>query len=69
MKSHISITIESDLVEELKRFGREERRSRSQSIELALEDFFRQRRGNEDKIVISSGRFMGHFSREETYAR
>ena len=69
MKSHISATIDDKLVEELNRFGREERRSRSQIIEMALEEFLRKRGGAEDEIVTSEGRFEGSFSREETYAR
>lgn len=69
MKSHISATIDQKLVEDLNRFGREERRSRSQVIEMALEEFLRKRAGAEDEIVVSQGRFEGRFSREETYAR
>ncbi len=69
MKSHISATIDERLVEELSRFGQEERRSRSQIIELALEEFLRKRSASVDKIVTSDGRFEGNFSREETYAR
>lgn len=69
MKSHISATIDDRLLEELNRFGQEERRSRSQLIELALEEFLRNRAARMDEIVISPGRFDGRFSREETYAR
>ena len=69
MKSHISATIDDQLVEELRRFGQEERRSRSQIIEMALEEFLRKRGGTEDEIETSDGRFAGRFSREETYAR
>lgn len=69
MKSHISATIERDLVEELTRAGREERRSRSQIIELALEEYFRRRGGEKDEIITSAGRFEGNFNRDETYAR
>lgn len=69
MKSHISATIDGKLVEELNRFGQQERRSRSQIIEMALEEFLRKRGGAEDEIVTSAGRFEGSFSREETYAR
>jgi metal-responsive CopG/Arc/MetJ family transcriptional regulator len=69
MKSHISATIDEQLVEDLNRFGREERRSRSQIIEMALEEFLRNRVGVKDEIVTSSGRFEGSFSREETYDR
>lgn len=69
MKSHISATIDRDLLEELNRFGKEERRTRSQIIELALERYLRERRVGEDEVVTSPGRFDGRFSREETYAR
>ena len=69
MKSHISATIDERLVEDLKRFGREERRSRSQVIGMALDEFLRSRMGAKDEIVTSQGRFAGSFSREETYDR
>ena len=68
MKSHISATIDERLLENLNRFGREERRTRSQIIELALERFLKER-GGQEEIVTSSGRFAGRFSREETYDR
>ena len=69
MKSHISATIDKQLVESLNRFGREERRSRSQIIEMALEEFLRDRVGAKDEIVTSQSHFKGGFSREETYDR
>ena len=69
MKSHISATIDVQILEDLNRFGREERRSRSQVIEMALEEFLRKRSGPEDEIVTSPGQFSGSFSREETYER
>lgn len=69
MKSHISATIDERLLENVNRFGREERRTRSQIIELALERFLKERGGQEEEVVTSSGRFAGRFSREETYAR
>ena len=69
MKSHISATIDRDLLEELNRFGQQERRTRSQIIEMALERFLRERGPMEEEIVTSPGRFAGQFSREETYAR
>ena len=69
MKSHISATIDDQILENLNRFGQEERRSRSQIIEMALEHFLRERCGQDDEIVTSPGRFEGRFSREETYAR
>jgi metal-responsive CopG/Arc/MetJ family transcriptional regulator len=69
MKSHISATIDARILADLNRFGQEERRSRSQIIEMALEEFLRKRGGAEDEIVTSAGRFEGIFSREETYER
>lgn len=69
MKSHISATIDENLVEDLNRFGREERRSRSRVIEMALEEFLRSRVEAKDQIVTSQGQFAGSFSREETYDR
>ncbi len=69
MKSHISATIDSDLLGDLDRFVQEERRSRSQIIELALERYLKEKTKREDEIVTSSGCFAGEFSREETYAR
>jgi metal-responsive CopG/Arc/MetJ family transcriptional regulator len=69
MKSHISATIDDQLLETLNRFGQEERRSRSQIIEMALEEFLRKRLETDDEIVTSRGRFEGGFSREETYER
>jgi len=69
MKSHISATIDQKLLEELDRFGQQERRARSQIIEMALEEFLHKRNRTHDEIVTSQGRFVGQFSREETYAR
>jgi hypothetical protein len=56
-------------LEDLHRFGQQERRSRSQVIEMALEEFLRKRGVVEDEIVTSGGHFEGDFSREDTYAR
>jgi metal-responsive CopG/Arc/MetJ family transcriptional regulator len=69
MKSHISATIDDKLIEQVNRLVKEERRSRSQIIEMALEAFLRGRSGLDDTIVTSAGQFAGTFSREETYAR
>lgn len=69
MKSHISATIDKDLLEEVNRFGRQERRSRSQVIEMALEHFLNARGVTDDTIITSESRFEGIFSREETYDR
>lgn len=69
MKSHLSATIDDRILNDLNRFCQQERRSRSQIIEMALEEFLMKRGGAEDEIVISEGLFEGHFSRKETYAR
>ncbi|MEZ5274881.1 MAG: ribbon-helix-helix protein, CopG family [Opitutaceae bacterium] len=69
MKSHISATLDRKLLEDLNRFGKQERRSRSQIIEMALDEFLRKRSAADDAIVTSGGRFEGDFSREDTYAR
>lgn len=69
MKSHISATLDKKLLEDLNRFGKQERRSRSQIIEMALEQFLRNQRTSDEQIVMSEGRFVGDFSREETYER
>ena len=69
MKSHVSVTLNEKLLEDLNRYGQQERRSRSQIIEMALEEFLRKRGAAEDVIVTSAGRFEGVFNREETYAR
>jgi len=69
MKSHISATLDKKLLEDLNRFGKQERRSRSQIIEMALEQFLRNQRTSDEQIVMSEGRFVGGFSREETYER
>lgn len=69
MKAHISATIDEQLVEDLNRYGLEERRSRSQVIEMALKKFLRRRLDLKDEIVTSEGQFQGRFIREETYDR
>ncbi|HEY5792391.1 MAG TPA: ribbon-helix-helix protein, CopG family [Chthoniobacterales bacterium] len=69
MKSHISATIDSTLVEELEAFSREERRSRSQVIELALDQFLAARQRKSTRIVTSEAAFSGKFRREDCYDR
>lgn len=69
MKSHISATIDEDVLQRADRYGSEERRSRSQVIEMALDAFLRERTAPSEDVVTSRGRFDGKFSREETYAR
>jgi len=69
MKTHISATIDEKILKDLNRVGAEERRSRSQVIEMALEEFLQKRGAAVDEIVTSKGRFTGNFSREDTYER
>jgi hypothetical protein len=46
-----------------------QRCSRSQVIELAIEEYLRKHSGTGEEIVTFGGRFRGRFKREETYAR
>jgi metal-responsive CopG/Arc/MetJ family transcriptional regulator len=50
----------------LDRLAREERRSRSQAIELAIENYLGKESSLAD-IPVSKARFSGSVSREETY--
>jgi len=67
MKEHISITIEKDTAEWLRRYARRERRPVSQVVEIAIENLLEQRVPASETIVATPGRFNGRFSREETY--
>jgi len=67
MKEHISITIQKDMVERLRRYARRERRSVSQVVEIAIENLLERRAPVSEAIVTTQGRFNGKFSREETY--
>jgi predicted transcriptional regulator len=69
MKSHISTTIDRDLIAKVDRYRRSVRRSRSQVIELAVERFLRAEQALDDTIVTSEARFAGNFCREDTYER
>jgi metal-responsive CopG/Arc/MetJ family transcriptional regulator len=55
------------MLADLNRFGKQERRSRSQVIEMALEAYLREHAATDERIVTSKGRFTGRFSRQETY--
>jgi metal-responsive CopG/Arc/MetJ family transcriptional regulator len=66
MKSHVSITLEKGLIDELKRISRQERRSLSNLLELAALEYLKNRRVT-TSIQTSSGRFEGTFSREGSY--
>lgn len=69
MKSHISASIDSEVLARVDRYRTAVRRSRSQVIELALERMMDAEAPETDEIVGSSSYFKGRFSREETYAR
>lgn len=69
MKLQISATIDYRLLEALNRLGQEKRLSRSQIIEMALEEFLRNHGAESDEIVTSEGRYAGAFRREEGYER
>jgi metal-responsive CopG/Arc/MetJ family transcriptional regulator len=69
MKSHISATIDCELVERIDRYRRSVRRSRSQVIEIAVERLLREEANEEAGLVVSEGRFAGKFNRGETYER
>ena len=69
MKSHISATIDRDLVERIDRYRKSVRRSRSQVIEIAVERLLREEADEGDDLIVSEGRFEGTFTRSETYER
>ena len=66
MKEHISVTIDQALVRLLKKTAIQERRSVSQLVEIAIDQFLEHNGAAED-LVTTSGSFKGAFSREETY--
>lgn len=69
MKSHISATIDRDILARVDRYRQSVRRSRSQVIELAVERFLSEEQPESSGIVSSSGAFAGEFSRADTYER
>ena len=66
MKSHLSITIEKEYVDALQRVSRAENRSLSNQIESILAQWLRTQPVSE-QVPSTPGRFLGIFSREETY--
>lgn len=66
MKEHISITIDRDLVKLLKKTAIQERRSVSQLVEIAIDQFLEHNHATEG-LETTSGSFNGTFSREDTY--
>jgi metal-responsive CopG/Arc/MetJ family transcriptional regulator len=69
MKSHISATIDEDILSRVDRYRRTVKRSRSQVIELAVERFLHEEQPESSEIVTSAGVFAGDFSRADTYER
>jgi len=69
MKSHISATIEQSLVNDLAAYSREERRTKSQVIEMALRQFLHMGRAEARTIITSAGSFQGSFHRGDCYER
>ncbi len=67
MKSRLSITIDAHYAQALQRISREENRSLSNQIEQVIAEWLRTRPAESD-IPSTAGRFIGKFSREETYA-
>ena len=67
MKSHISATIDRELVARIDRYRKSVRRSRSQVIEIAVERLLREEASEGEGLVVSEGRFEGKFNRRDTY--
>jgi len=68
MKSHISATIDQELLEALHKIRKRERRTLSNVLEAAVAQYLEKHAGG-DEIVVSPGAFAGAFSRRETYAK
>lgn len=69
MKSHISATIDKNLLERVDRYRKSVKRSRSQVIEIAIERLLIAEAGEADELVVSEGSYQGKFSRGDTYER
>jgi metal-responsive CopG/Arc/MetJ family transcriptional regulator len=69
MKSHISATIDRDILSRVDRYRQGVKRSRSQVIEIAIERLLREEQPESTAVVTSPGQFAGSFSRSETYER
>lgn len=66
MKSHISATIEESVLAALDEYAREERRTRSQTIELAVALLLKDRL-EKRPIPASNACFDGRFDRADSY--
>lgn len=67
MKSRLSITIDAHYAQAIQRISREENRSLSNQIEQVIAEWLGKRPAA-GEIPSTPGRFVGNFSREETYA-
>ena len=67
MREHMSITVEKDTAQRLRRYALRERRPVSHVVEIAIERLLQQQMPAAEKIVTTQGSFRGTFSREETY--
>ena len=70
MKEHISITIDEKTLGRLRKYAVEEKRTLSQVMEMAAEDYLAENEATGAGVIVASeGSFQGTFSREETYDR
>jgi predicted transcriptional regulator len=67
MREHMSITVQTETAQRLRRYARRERRPVSQVVEIAIERLLQQHMPDTDRIVTTRGSFNGTFSREETH--
>ncbi len=67
MKEHMSITIADGTLARLKLYARQEHRSVSQVVEMAVEQLLSAKGNTSLGIVTTQGKFEGTFSRQETY--
>ena len=63
----MSITVEKETAQRLRRYALRERRPVSQVVEIAIEKLLQQNMPSAETIVTTRGRFTGSFSRTETY--
>jgi hypothetical protein len=69
MKEHISATLDRTLLDRARKRAREQRRSLSNVLELALEKLLvEDRAATEASVVTTRARFRGRFARGECYA-
>ena len=67
MREHMSITIQKDTAQRLRRYALRERRPVSQVVEIAIEKLLQDRIPVSDGIVKTRGSFRGKFLRGEAY--